>query len=92
MTTTRETAKTIRRLAGGKIFGCTFTKRTTGELRTMQCRLGVSKGVTGAGMAYDPEEKGLLPVYDMAHAGYRMIPLDAIQSITVSGETYHLGA
>lgn len=81
-------AETIRSLAGGTIFSATFTKRSDGSLRKMRCRLKVRKDVTGAGMAYDPVSKGLLPVYDMAKRGYRMIPLDALKSLTIRGETY----
>ena len=37
--------------AQGTIFTVTFVKRTTGETRTMNARLGVKRGVTGVGMA-----------------------------------------
>jgi len=31
----------------GKFFSVEFVKRTTGEVRKMNCRTGVTKGVTG---------------------------------------------
>lgn len=75
---------------GGKVFGATFTKRTTGEIRHMSCRLGVTKGVTGKGMNYDPADKALLTVYDFHKKGFRMIALDALHSIRVEHKTYRI--
>jgi len=74
----------------GRIFGVSFTKRTTGQLRTMSCRLGVKKFIRGGKMAYSPSEKQLLTVFDMAKKGYRSIPLDGIQSISVGGEKFSI--
>jgi predicted DNA-binding transcriptional regulator YafY len=36
-------------------------------------------------MAYDPESRGNLVVYDMAKQGYRTIKLDRLQSVRVRG-------
>jgi len=90
--------------AQGSIFSVTFIKRTTGEERTMNARLGVSKGVTGVGMAYDPKSRNLMACYDVQKAlemkaqgmdeveaakkSYRMINLDDILSLKVGGEAY----
>ena len=68
----------------GRIFGVSFIKRTTGELRTMTCRLGVKKFLRGGELAYSPAKKHLLTVFDMVAKGYRMIPLDAIQRVACS--------
>lgn len=81
----------IKELAGNTIFGVTFVKRTTGEVRDMTCRLGVSKGTVGGELPFDPVEKGLLPVYDMKSAGYRMINLETITELRINGKTYKLG-
>lgn len=69
----------------GQIFKATFIKRTTGERRTILARLGVKKGVTGEGLAFDPWKKGLLPVYEMPEGRYRMISVDGLESVTVDG-------
>lgn len=53
------------RTRDGQLFTVDFIKRGTGELRTMNARRGVSKGVKGVGMSYNPEEHNLLTVYDM---------------------------
>ena len=72
----------------GTIFTVTFTKRTTGEERVMNCRLGVTKGLQGGERAYDPDSKGLLFVWDLVKEAYRSIPLDAIRAVSVKGQKY----
>ena len=59
----------------GRIFRADFIKRTTGELRHMIARTGVTVGVTGKGMNYNPDTKGLRPVFDMQAVDWRMIDL-----------------
>ena len=64
----------------GKFFTVEFRKRTDGTVRTMNCRRGVSKGVKGVGMSYDPAKKNLLVVYEIV-AGkeenhFRMVNLE----------------
>lgn len=73
-------------LPKNRIFGCTFTKRSTGETRRMACRLGVTKHLKGGELAYDPAARGLVIVFDMHKRQYRTIPLEGIQSITVGGQ------
>ncbi len=96
MTVTTETAhKTnlirtlLRTCAGDTIFRVRFTKRTTGEVREMVCRLNVSKGVKGVGQSYDPTDKGLINVYDMHNRGFRCIPTEGILALTIKGKTYN---
>ena len=64
----------------GKFFTVTFTKKD-GTLRKMTCRIGVNKGVTGKGLAYEPTEKGLKVVWATDAQGYRMINLATITSL-----------
>ena len=88
----------------GSFFTVKFEKRTTGEIRTMNARLGVKRGVTGVGMAYKPSEKNLIACYDVEKAkemkaqgmddvtaakkSYRMINLEGIIDLTVKGQSY----
>ena len=65
----------------GKIFTVTFIKRSTGEERTMNARLYVTKHLKGGSKSYDDSAKKLLTVYDMQVQGYRCIPLDAVLKI-----------
>lgn len=89
-TTTRRVARQhflksfIEEAKDGKVFTVEFIKKN-GELRKMNARLGVKKGITGNGMKYKPTDKGLLPVYDMQKQGFRMINFETIVSYTIHG-------
>ena len=72
----------------GKIFSVVFRKRTTGEWRKLVGRLGVRKDVNGTGLAYDPESKKLMTVYDVQNRGWRMIPTESIALLNTKGESY----
>ena len=79
----------LRRLVGdGKIFSCTFVKRSDHSVRRMVARTGVKLGLTGKGSAYDPESKGLLTVYDMEKKGYRTIPSENVVEIRAHKEQF----
>lgn len=71
--------------AENTIFSVEFIKKD-GSVRQMNARLNVKKGVNGKGMAYNPIEKGLLPVYDMANHGFRMINLNTVTKLQIKGE------
>lgn len=79
----------------GKTFGATWTKKN-GETRTGALRLKVRKGVTGAGLSYDPAAHGLMCAFDMnkvnAKTGekgaFLMLNLSGLQSITIAGAQY----
>lgn len=86
--TREEAARKISNYHEGKIFTVTFVKRTSGEVRKMNCRKGVSKGITGEGHKFDPQEKKLVCVWDLQKSGYRMISLDSIISIKMEGEEF----
>jgi hypothetical protein len=72
----------------GRVFRATFIKRTDGTIRNLTGRLGVSKNITGVGMAYDPADKGLITVFDFQKNAYRMINAEALLEIVVDGTTY----
>ena len=48
--------------------------------------MNVKKGVKGTGMAYNPIEKGLLPVWDMQKNAFRMINLKTVTELKIKGE------
>lgn len=98
--TTEEEAGAVSRrealqfIAGtnGRVFAVEFVKRTTGELRLMNCRLDVRKHLV---RQYDgpPEQPGvtikagqLISVFDMVKKAYRSIPVDGITRIKIGGE------
>lgn len=71
----------------GSEFGTvTFVKRSTGEVRVMNYRLGVTKHLKGGNQGYDPKQHNLITVYDMTQRGYRSIPIDGVISITKGKE------
>jgi hypothetical protein len=74
----------------GKIFTATFLKKN-GELRKMNCRLGVNKGVNGKGMNYNPTLKALKPVFDMQVKEWRTINLESIKELSINKEKYIVG-
>lgn len=84
---TKEHAEKLIKSTNGAFFSVSFLK-ADGTLRDMTCRLGVSKGVKGVGMAYDPKEHDLLTVFDVQKNDYRMIRLETLKRVTVDGRSY----
>ena len=86
-----EVESTIRENADdGRFFTVCFTKRTTGEERVMNARLGVKKHLRGGELKFDPKEKNLLICYDAKSNGYRSIPLEAVHWVKAGGREYHV--
>lgn len=73
-------------LSNQGLFGITFIKKN-GEVRKLHGRLGVKKGLTGKGMAYNPTKKNLMVVWDMQKHAYRMVNCDTITEIRTNGQT-----
>jgi hypothetical protein len=88
MNISKQQAAEMIRGSGGQWLTVDVVKRTTGELRTLNCRIGVSKYVTGRGMAYNPAERGLITVFDAAKGQYRMIATEGITRLAISGQQY----
>ena len=72
----------------GRIFSVTFIKRTDGSQREMNCRGGVTKGLTGAGSSYDPSAYSLITVWDMQKRNYRNINCNTITRVVIDGVTF----
>jgi hypothetical protein len=72
----------------GRVFSVTFVKRTNGEIRDMNCRGGVSKGVSGVGRYYDPADHNLISVFDMKVGAFRHINCNTITRVTANGVTF----
>ena len=84
----------------GRYFGVSFVKKD-GSFRNMVCRVGVRKGITGAGLKFDPNVRNLRVVNETVvergadklcrttSTQFRMIPLDArLLEIRIGGKTY----
>lgn len=71
--------------AENTFFHVEFIKKD-GSLRKMNCRLNVKKGVNGKGMAYNPIEKGLIPVWDLEKKNFRMINMKTVTKLVIKKE------
>jgi len=68
----------------GKFFSVEFVKKD-GSVRKMTARLGVRKGITGKGLAFNPAEKDLMVVWATDRKKHRMINLKTINAIKFNG-------
>ena len=73
----------------GGIFNVRFYKKD-GSRRSINARFGVRKGVSGAGLKYDPASRNNIIVYSMVDNGFRTINLDSIYRIKFNGQEYIL--
>jgi hypothetical protein len=70
----------------GKFINVVFYKKD-GSLRTMNCRLGVTKHLKGGSSTLDKEK--FLIVYDMIKKGYRAIDKESIVSVSIAGTIFN---
>ena len=75
-------------VADGRFFGVKFIKRTDGTLRSMTARTGVVPPPSphSGERNWDPDDKGLLQVWDVQKRAYRMIPAENICELSVHGQ------
>lgn len=85
----QEAAQKIRETKG-KMFTVTFIKKSNGEKRTMNARLGVKAYLRGGVLPYDPNSKGLIPCYDVQTKDYRMINIQGIVNLKTGGVEYNV--
>lgn len=85
---TNADVRSVINKSNGQIFTVAFRKRSNGELRIMNARLGVQKDLTGKGMSYNPKSHGLMTVFDMQKQEYRMVDTEAVIWAKVNGTTY----
>lgn len=77
----------FRDLVGNGFATVKFVKRSDGNVRKMNFRLGVKKHLRGGEVAYDPAKHNLVVVYDVQARGYRSIPLDGVLELKTQGRT-----
>ncbi len=80
--------KKLKQRKYSKFFTVIFRKRTTDKLRTMNCRLGVTKGIKHVGLPFDPNKKGLMVVWCRKRQAFRMINLREIKELHLNHEKY----
>ena len=71
-----------------EFFTVQFIKKSTNELRTMNCRKEVKKHLKGGKLKYNPFKYNLLPVYDLIKKDYRIINLETLQVLKVNHNIY----
>jgi len=82
------TVRSMIESSGDKTFGVVFTKKN-GELRNMNCRLGVKSKLRG-GQSTTAHKPNLVTVYDMNKRDYRCINLDTVKSLNIAGKHYEI--
>jgi hypothetical protein len=85
----KATAKQLIKDTKGKFFTVTFIKKD-GTTRIMNARLGVKAYLRGGELPYNPEEKGLIPVYDVKTKDYRMININTITNLKIGTTEYQV--
>ena len=83
----RETARQLIKDTKGKFFTVTFIKKD-GTTRVMNARLGVKAYLKGGELPYNPEAKGLIPVFDVQKREYRMVNINTITKLKVGNNEY----
>ena len=73
----------------GKFINVVFTKKN-GDERTLTGRTGVHKYTTGEGLKYNPDDYGLVGIFDNIKKGYRMVNLNTLREITIQGTTHEV--
>ena len=71
------------------IFSVVFLKKN-GEIRRMNCMLGVKKHLKGGKLKFNPLKRGYVVVLDTNKEAYRMINLETISNITSKGVEYYV--
>jgi hypothetical protein len=85
----KATAKQLIKDTKGKFFTVTFIKKD-GTTRLMNARLGVKAYLRGGELPYNPEDKGLIPVYDVKTKDYRMINVNTITNLKIGTTEYQV--
>lgn len=70
----------------GKFLTVVFYKKDN-SIRSMNCRLGVTKYLKGGQSTLDKDK--FIIVYDMVKKGYRAIDKESIISVTVGGSIFN---
>jgi hypothetical protein len=76
----------------GQIFGITFIKKN-GEKRVMPKAVTsdspiYKRALRGGKLPYDPFKKGVFPVYDLIKRDFRMVNLNAIETLKVGSDVF----
>ena len=77
----------------GKFLNVKFVKKD-GTDRSLTGRMGVYKSpnapLTGEGLKYNPDDYGLVTIFDTQAKGYRMVNINTLRELTLEGEVYNV--
>jgi len=82
----RQEAVDLIRNSKGRFITVTFTKKSDGTDRMMNCRLGVKKDLKGTGRKIDTSK--FIGVFDLQKTDYRVINIAGIKYLTIQGKEY----
>jgi hypothetical protein len=93
MEISKEEARELIKGSGGQFISVTFTKKN-GEVRDLNGRMGVHSSknapLKNVGLRYDPNDYGLVGIFDAQKKAYRMININTLSRLTIAGETYQV--
>lgn len=84
--TSTEAAALIKE-AKNEFFTVTFIKKS-GELRVMNCRLGVKKHLVSNNSSTTSHISKYITVYDVKSSGYRNINIETLKEVKIHGNTF----
>jgi hypothetical protein len=74
----------------GRLFSVTFIKRSDGTERTIVARVGTTRGQQQKGMRFNPRNRKLIVVFDLADRKYKCIPIEGIEAVCGRGRRYRV--
>ena len=93
MNISRAKATDLIKGSQGKFINVKFVKKN-GDYRSLTGRTGVYKSphapLTGEGLSYNPDDYGLVTIFDTQIKQYPMINLNTLEEITIDGETHQV--
>ena len=93
MKISKKKAKDLIKRSEGKFFNVKIVKKN-GDLRSLTGRTGVHNSphapLTGEGLKYNPDDYGLVTVFDTIIKQYRHINLNTLEELTIEGETHQV--
>lgn len=89
MKITKSKALEMIKTSNKKKFEVEFLKKD-GTMRHMVAKYGVSRGVTGSGMKYKPEDFGYVTVWDDEVNAYREVNMNTVQRLIMDNKEYEV--
>jgi hypothetical protein len=87
-TITVNDAVSLMRNSKGKFFTVSFVKRSDNSYRTMNCRLGVKRNLSGK--KNKRRNVGLITVYELGKKDYRNVNVSGLRELKINGKDYKI--